>query len=335
MFAGKPANQAVTRLVRLPILPPIKTVMACAVLAGLSAAQERVSFPTQDRGLIYGDVYGKGDRGLVLAHGGRFNKESWAKQARSLRKRRDFACWRSTSAATVSHEAPGSPTLIAPRSTWTYWPPSAICGRLALRRYRWSAAALAAAPPATRRLRPIPMRSIVWCCWARRRTARLKNSSRATLFIVARDDANDGGPRLPGIRAQYEKAPKPKRLIILDGSAHAQYLFQTDQGDRVMREILHFLSSRSPETETDRRENPPWRRISAQCHLLWPALSIPAQIVGQPGLAAPQLMPKPWWPQSKWHWARVPATNAALLRHSCKPDIIGQLEHTPWTFHPT
>jgi pimeloyl-ACP methyl ester carboxylesterase len=64
-----------------------------------------------------------------------------------------------------------------------------------------------------------------------------------TLFIVARDDANDGGPRLPGIRAQYEKAPQPKELIVLGGSAHAQFLFQTDQGERVMREILRFLSA--------------------------------------------------------------------------------------------
>jgi len=65
-----------------------------------------------------------------------------------------------------------------------------------------------------------------------------------TLFIVARDDASGDGPRLPGIREQYEKAPEPKKLIILDGSAHAQFLFQTDQGDRVMREILGFLSSK-------------------------------------------------------------------------------------------
>ena len=63
------------------------------------------------------------------------------------------------------------------------------------------------------------------------------------LFILARDDANDAGPRLPKIRAQYEKALGPKELIVLDGSAHAQFLFQTDQGDRVMREILRFLTS--------------------------------------------------------------------------------------------
>jgi pimeloyl-ACP methyl ester carboxylesterase len=69
-----------------------------------------------------------------------------------------------------------------------------------------------------------------------------KLKSRA-LFMVARDDANSGGPRLPGIRAQYEKAPQPKELIILDGSAHAQFLFRTDQSARVMREILRFLST--------------------------------------------------------------------------------------------
>ena len=69
---------------------------------------------------------------------------------------------------------------------------------------------------------------------------KLKSSS---LFIVARNDANGAGLRLPGIRAQYEKAPEPKRLIVLDGSAHAQFLFQTESAGRVMLEILDFLNA--------------------------------------------------------------------------------------------
>ena len=64
------------------------------------------------------------------------------------------------------------------------------------------------------------------------------------LFIVARDDASGDGPRLPGIKAQFEKAPEPKRLIVLEGSAHAQYLFDTDQGERVMAEILRWLKAK-------------------------------------------------------------------------------------------
>src|SRR5262249_21401797 len=47
---------------------------------------QHVSFATEDGGLIYADVYGDGDRGVVLAHGGRFTKESWQPQAQSLEK---------------------------------------------------------------------------------------------------------------------------------------------------------------------------------------------------------------------------------------------------------
>jgi hypothetical protein len=32
-------------------------------------------------------------------------------------------------------------------------------------------------------------------------------------------------------------------LIVLDGSAHAQFLFQTDQNARVIHEIVRFLSA--------------------------------------------------------------------------------------------
>src|SRR4029077_4157638 len=60
--------------------------MAVLVLAGLTSAQEHVSFPTQDGWIIHGDLYGTGDRAIVLAHGGRFNKSSWEKQALVLVK---------------------------------------------------------------------------------------------------------------------------------------------------------------------------------------------------------------------------------------------------------
>src|SRR3989442_6573483 len=58
--------------------------IAAIVLAGLAATPERVSFPTQDGGVVCADLYGKGGRSVVLAHGGRFNKESWEKQVQPL-----------------------------------------------------------------------------------------------------------------------------------------------------------------------------------------------------------------------------------------------------------
>ena len=62
------------------------------------------------------------------------------------------------------------------------------------------------------------------------------------LVITTRDDANAAGPRLPGIQAQFDSAPEPKRLEILEGRAHAQRIFETPEGERVLRLILDFLA---------------------------------------------------------------------------------------------
>lgn len=48
------------------------------------------------------------------------------------------------------------------------------------------------------------------------------------LFITTRDDmSTDAVLRLPGIRQQFDRAPEPKQLVLLDGSAHAQFVFET------------------------------------------------------------------------------------------------------------
>ena len=64
-------------------------ILAITTLSGLliaqnCAAQERISFPTVDGGLIYANLRGNGSRGVVLAHGARFDKESWDEQAQAL-----------------------------------------------------------------------------------------------------------------------------------------------------------------------------------------------------------------------------------------------------------
>src|SRR5260370_15078695 len=59
-------------------------VIVALVLAGVSYAQKAVTFPTADGGVVSADSYGAGEHGVVLAHGGRFNKGSWEKQAQAL-----------------------------------------------------------------------------------------------------------------------------------------------------------------------------------------------------------------------------------------------------------
>jgi pimeloyl-ACP methyl ester carboxylesterase len=78
--ANRPPNR-VNSIGRSAVVLLAAAIVLCP---GLALAQERTSFSTQDDAVIYADLYGTGLRGVVLAHGGRFNKESWREQARVL-----------------------------------------------------------------------------------------------------------------------------------------------------------------------------------------------------------------------------------------------------------
>jgi pimeloyl-ACP methyl ester carboxylesterase len=219
-----------------------RAALAAVLLTGLTAAQEHVSFPTQDGGLIYADVYGRGDRGVVLAHGGRFNKESWEKQARALAA----AGFRAVAIDFRGYGQSRGPGQSDPLSAPLRFDVLAAVGYLRKTSAKsvsvvgGSMGGGAAGDASIASERGEIDRLVFLGSSPNGPAEKLKSRS---LFIVARDDTSGDGPRLPGIRAQYEKAPEPKQLIILDGSAHAQFLFQTDQGERVMREILRFLSA--------------------------------------------------------------------------------------------
>jgi len=192
---------------------------------------------------VYADVYGEGDRAVVLAHGGQFNKESWKKQAEALIAVKfrvlalDFRGYGKSKGPGDSDpmDAPlYKDVLAAVRYVRKTGAKSVSVVGASMGGWAAGDASIAAQPGEIDRL--------VFLGSAPNGPAnKLKSPS---LFIVARDDASGDGPRLPGIRAQYEKAPHPKQLIVLDGSAHAQFLFQTDQAERVMREIVRFLSAK-------------------------------------------------------------------------------------------
>src|SRR5882757_5366911 len=216
-----------------------RALLATLLLPGFAAAQEHVSFPTEDGGVVYADIYGKGERGVVLAHGGRFNKESWERQALELTK----AGFR-----VVTIDFRGYGQSHGPQSKSGF--DGVEYDVLAAVRYLHKTGAKsvsvvgasfggAAAADASMDAEPGEIdRVALLAAWTDRPAEKMKGRK---LFIVARDDANDDGLRLPKIRANYQKAVGPKELVILDGSAHTQYLFATDQGERLMREILRFL----------------------------------------------------------------------------------------------
>lgn len=202
---------------------------------------ERISIPTEDGGIIYADLYGSGGRAVVLAHGGQFNKQSWEKQARLLVKAGfrvlafDFRGYGQSRGP--GQENPGSApfrfdVLAAVRYLRTTGAKTVSVVGASLGGGAAADASIEAAQGEIDRI-------VLLAGYGDGPPEKIKGRK---LFVVARDDRNSDGPRLPKIREQYEKAPEPKKLIILDGSAHAQFLFQTNQGPRLMNEILRFLS---------------------------------------------------------------------------------------------
>jgi pimeloyl-ACP methyl ester carboxylesterase len=211
-------------------------------LSQAADAQKTVSFPTQDGGIVFADLYGAGERGIVLAHGGQFNKQSWAKQAQTLVTAGFQVLAIDFRGYGKSHGPGDSDPMDAPLQF------DVLAAVRYLRENGAKKVAViggsmggSAAGDASIASQQGEIDRLILLGAAPNGPANKLKSS--TLYIVARDDASSDGPRLPGIREQFHKSPEPKQLIVLDGSAHAQFLFQTNQGDRVMREILSFLSA--------------------------------------------------------------------------------------------
>lgn len=205
----------------------------------LDLAADQVSFATQDGGTIYADVYGKGSHAVVLAHGMRFNKESWAEQAKRLA---------AEGFRVIAIDFRGYGQSRGPGQKDVMTAPLDLDVLAAARFARKSGAKIVSVIGASLGGRAAADadiesqageidRLVILAATAGGPAEKLKGRK---LFIVSRGDSI---ARVNEIQAQYERAPKPKDLIILDGSAHAQFIFQTNQSERLMREIIRFLSA--------------------------------------------------------------------------------------------
>lgn len=237
--------------------------------ASQGLAQETVSIPIPGtRQQIQADVYdsgksdsgksdsgksdsgksdaGKSDgakRGIVLAHGGPFDRTSWRKQAQSLagkgfvvlaisfrgdRKNPDGSPGSFGSTPDNATDVLAGVDYLHKRGIQRV---SAIGGSMG-----GDAVGEADARSAPGEIERIVLLGSSGGDFPAKLTGR-------KLFIVAREDSSGDGPRLPEITRHYAETPPPKRLLVLEGSAHAQYLFDTEQGPRVMEEIERFLSA--------------------------------------------------------------------------------------------
>jgi pimeloyl-ACP methyl ester carboxylesterase len=219
-------------------------------LVAVSAfAQQTVSIPIpQSQQHIQADLYGDGThpgdrRAIVLAHGGRFDRASWRNQAQTLADRGFVVL--AISFRGDRKNPDGSPGAFGstPDNATDVLAAVAYLHRRGMKQVSAIGGSMGgdAVGEADARSAPGEIDRIVLLGSSGGDfPEKLKGHK---LFLVARDDRSGDGLRLPEITRHYEQAPNPKKLIVLEGSAHAQFLFETEQGPRVMEEILKFLSA--------------------------------------------------------------------------------------------
>jgi pimeloyl-ACP methyl ester carboxylesterase len=210
------------------------TVLAAPGVGLASELPEVVSFPTKDGGRINAHSYGDGPHAVVLAHGKVFDKESWQVLAGQLSKeglrvlaldfrgygrstpgKEEKALWLDVLGAADYLRQLGAQRVSALGASMgggavgraSVSSPEGTFDKLIL---------LAAAPIAD--------------------PDRMKAG--AFLFIVSREER-----LLPRVKQQFELAPEPKRLEILEGSAHAQHVFRTDRAEALTKLIVDFLAN--------------------------------------------------------------------------------------------
>lgn len=217
-------------------------VMMLALVSGCTGGSPvPVSFPATDGGIVHADRYGAGTNAVVLAHGGRFDKSSWRDQAAVLadsgylvlaidfrgRGESRGPAGSSDRSAGVSHDVLGAVRHLRGEGAATL----SVIGA--------SFGGGAAAEAATRVAHGEIDRLVLLAHSPIEHPERI---TVPTLFIVARDDTSGSGARrLPAIEEQFRRVTGPKQLLVVDGTAHAQFLFASEQADTVMTTVLRFL----------------------------------------------------------------------------------------------
>lgn len=205
------------------------------------AFPEEVSFESPDGGTVYADRYGSGKHAVVLAHGGRFNRETWNKQAAALAK----AGFQVLAFDFRGYGISSGPGSDSPMDAPLY---NDVLG--AVRYLRQSGATEVsviggslgggAAFDALVKMNPGEIDRVIGLGSAGG-SLPAERYTGPKLCIWTRNDASGTTLRLPGQQAAFAKMPEPKRFVLLEGDAHAQFMFDTDLADRVMKEILDFL----------------------------------------------------------------------------------------------
>ena len=213
--------------------------MKIIILAMLAASTafgtqvREVAYDTEDSGRIVANLYGDGEHAVLLAHGAVFDKESWDPLAQRLASAGhtvlaiDFRGYGKSTAGSdgraLQHDVLAGVRYLRSAGAKSVSVIGASMG---------GGAAAGAATFANRG----EIDQLVLLAGVSIRTVEQMKAGEF-VYIASRDE-----PSISAIRAQYERAPEPKRLQLLDGDAHAQHIFNTDQAEALTDLILELVA---------------------------------------------------------------------------------------------
>ena len=221
-----------TKMINLMTLTTLATLTmllsASAVYAQPSLA---VSYETADGATISADLYGSGAHAVVLAHGMVFDKSSWKDLAGELAEVgfqvlaidfRGYGKSKGGSREDFHEDILGAIRYLRAQGAERV---SIVGGSMGG----------GAAGRAATQVQPGEISKLILLSPAPvAHPDRL--SADAILFVASR-----GEGMVRAMTSQFERAPEPKRLELLDGDAHAQHIFKTSQADALSELILEFL----------------------------------------------------------------------------------------------
>ncbi len=219
-------------------------VTGCLALVLLSASSvdadpkpgsnptREVSFPTSDGGKIFAALTGDGEHAVVLCHGARFDKESWSAQVETLSGKgfqvlaidfRGYGKSKGGSGGRALHlDVLAAVDYLHKHGAKRVSVVGASMGG-------------GAAAQAVTEAKPGAITGLVLLAAVPiRHPEKIRGKK---LFVVA-----EGDRLRRSVERQYEAAVEPKKLVVLNGNAHAQHLFKTAQADDLINLISEWLA---------------------------------------------------------------------------------------------
>ena len=209
-------------------------LLILCVCFSLNLSAKEVSFTTDDQATIYAEYQKRGSHAVLLAHGAIFNKESWGKFEQDLLGQDytvlaiDFRGYGKSTLGNQSHALykdilAGVQFLKAQQGISKITVLGASMGGAAAAK-----ASVYSEPGSIDQLILLSPASIY-------QPEKLKGN---LLFIASEDEL-----LVKGLRSAFEKAPKPKTLKLISGSAHAQHIFKTAQAEMLTKIIIDFMEN--------------------------------------------------------------------------------------------